>query len=238
MRILTEEEVSFVAGGDGTDDGGDIVVIGTYAVGGGYASGGSYDSSGSTSPMSGPQDRGPAGPGRTHTTPHGYKYTVSNFLTSEQTAVLDDIVEYGMTHGKQGSINAVAALAFAESSFKPNAGSGTEHVGLGQYSTEEWKARGETGDISSPQDQIKALFHDYDYYMDRYRSVTSTNEYGINDAHVSMLEYFEIKHHGGSNETNWNKVDPNSGDPKDHSDDITYRQEIANANSYLGWRLM
>lgn len=212
MRILSEIELTFVSGGDGTDSGGDVVVTAP-------SSGVDYFPSPGQSPT-GQGNRGPVQANQPHTTPFGHVYKAGINLSSIQTANLDRIVDYGFSKG-QSETAAVAALAFAESSLDNSKVNGS-HQGLGQYNSTEWSARGETGSISNANDQVKALFHDYEYYAQRYQEAVSTNAAGINDAHVSQLEYYEIKHHAGSNATNWDVVDGESH--------ITYRQEILNAN--------
>lgn len=216
MRALTSEEMHLVAGGDGTS----IVVTGhriqpgsSLPVGWGQGGGGGGGSQYNT---------GPARAGQVHQLPGvSFFYTVNVNLDQQQTKNLDAIVSYGISHGfNVGEIANVAASALLESSLRETKVN-TDHVGLGQYNQSTWNQLHEAGSINNTSDQIAALYNDMKFYESLFAQAQQTDAYQINESHINIGEYFEIKHHGGRSETNWAVADT-TGETYRHELDRNY----------------
>jgi hypothetical protein len=180
MRALKPEEMELVAGGDGTT----ITVTGTrterppsyyewWKLSGSEGGGGS----GTTGGGFGGGGAGSTGvvAGSPHTTDEGHVYVIDINLTAAQTAVVDDIVDYGKDHGySEAEIDIAVTDAYYESSFSQSETNGT-HIGLYQYSQQTWSDLGESGSIYNTPDQIAAIYHDISRYGPRYETAISNN---------------------------------------------------------------
>lgn len=224
MRMLTNEEINFVAGGmDEYDDsgngnggggnGGDVVV--TAPGGGGFGSGATFTNPGSggdgggATPGGGDNAAGGADPyahREEHVTPGGHHYIVNGdlHLSDKQIAMINKIVDYGFSHGYGTQAMDVAVRqAFYESSFGKIVDNPTNSSvkGLYQYDANTWHDLGHDGmDRSSDSDQIKAMYQDIDKYWNRWESGASQQVPG----NYTFEKYMEVKHHLGNNSTDWN----------------------------------
>lgn len=186
-----------------SDDGGGY--DGTWSSGdsGGIGSSGSSTGGGTSTA---------AQAGLVHYTPEHHTYIIDVNLTSAQTQVLDQIVDYGLDHNFTASeVAVVAADAYYESSFSQSAVNGT-HVGTFQYDPSTWAANGYSGSISSLSDQISAMFSDISRYEDRYTAALTDTSTGLAAAGLTFGQYFEIKHELGNSSVDWNGVNPVTGD--------------------------
>lgn len=220
MRDLTPEECEFIAGGDGNNPPinpeypPEIVVVaspppyqppwtppyippqppppidcGCEGGGGGGGGGGS----------------GGEGDGvHERTSPGGVTYEYDANLSPAQLALVDKIVDYGQTHNYTAAqIEIAVRQGFYESSLGTITSNPTNSnvQGLYQYDAQTWADRGHGGmDRSSANDQIAAFFGDIRYYETRYANGIANGQI---PASLPFEHYMEVKHHLGSNSTNW-----------------------------------
>jgi hypothetical protein len=132
-------------------------------------------------------------------------------LDPQQSLILDQIVDYGLDHGYTAKEIAVAAIdAYYESGFKQSAVNGS-HIGLFQYNPSTWSANGEVGNINNAFDQIRAIFNDITKYESRYTTAWNDASTGLAASGLSFGQYFEIKHELGNSSTDWNAINPVTG---------------------------
>jgi hypothetical protein len=124
-------------------------------------------------------------------------------LSPAQVNTAGQIIDYGIAnYNTYGQYTGLAVnMAFAESSLGTIDNNPT-HFGLYQYSHATWNDRHAHLDIRNQSDQIKAFYHDLQWYGQRYT-------YGHNQSseipwNVAFDAYVEIKHHAGAYSQDWN----------------------------------
>lgn len=216
MRILTQDEIGMVAGG--LDENGEVDgVIVNGGGGSGFGGGDGYSNPGTGgdggggygggTPGSGGGAGTPPEPGREfHTSAGGHGYVVHDnvHLSESQIKVVEQIIDYGFSHGySPGSINVMIGQAFYESSLGSlrNNPTNPNVTGLFQYDANTWNDLGHGAtDRFSDAAQIAAMYKDLDKYWARYETNTTA---GAMPTGLSFAEYFEVKHHLGNSSTDF-----------------------------------
>ncbi len=126
-------------------------------------------------------------------------------LTVAQTAVAQQIIQYGQQNGFTSAQQQTAVkAAFIESSLgvgMQNPGSTAQ--GLFGYTVGQWAVSGNGGSISSNSDQIAAFYGDVNRYTARFNALPSSTTDGI-----TVDEYIYVKHHDGTNATDFSDSAP------------------------------
>lgn len=212
MRALTQDELREVTAGlvhRGIHPFDASVSTLTVTAGGGQnhigSGGGGGSSGGGSTGGGGPIGGGGGGTGglaagAVHTTPGGTSYTTHLNLNQTQVQTIDQIVDYGNSHGKTATeIKIAVNQAFYESSLGTMNSNGS-HFGLYQYSNSTWSETHGDLNINSQSDQVTAIYQDLATFEARYATGQAN---GAIPGSLSFDDYFEIKHHLGGNSTDW-----------------------------------
>ncbi len=196
MRELTHMEMDSIGGGDD----GTVVVVDLVTFDNDY--GGPPNST----PV-GSNPHSPNSPPSNHanpTTPNVkvWNSAIMSQLSQAQKDEVDAIATYGLQHGyTESQITAVIDQAYYESSLGSNENGNSTHFGLFQYNTATWAQNGYGSmNINSDADQITAMYNDLTTYEGRYASGQAA---GSIPSTMSFEDYFEVKHHLGTNWTDF-----------------------------------
>ncbi|KJV36375.1 hypothetical protein [Luteibacter yeojuensis] len=216
MQKLTKEDRDLIAGGQHTtllpgpnvpeppsiptdpdDPSGGIAGDGNGGGGGGDGAGGGGAGNGDGGSESSQDKR----PKYQHKTPGGIPFTTRALLNHEQVALASEILDYAQARGIRSDYAGILVRqAFYETSLGTNFRNPT-HIGIFQYGPKTWAERHNDLNINSRSDQIKAMYRDVEGYGPRYSEKHNSGEIPW---HISFEYYVELKHHGGTNFTDWN----------------------------------
>lgn len=218
MRNLTLDELDMVAGGEDVET---IIIVAhkdddfikTHTK--------EYGDSGPTGDSHGDGGNGKGSTGTTHTTLGHNSWHTDIKLDKDQTLIVDHIVDYGISHGfTDEQISDVVKQAFNETTLGKFESANNPHDGLFQYDATTWNALGHGNlNMYSNDDQIQAMFDDLAKFLVRYNSGVAS---GSIPASLSFEDYFELKHHGGSNSTDWDS--PYIKEYHSHSDKLGFHR--------------
>lgn len=139
-------------------------------------------------------------------------------LQQSQIDTISAIVDYGKSHNMhQYQIHIAVNQAFYESSLGllTHNPSNSSVTGLYQYNSSTWSALGRGSlDINSQADQIHAMYDDIVAFGSLYSQGFMG---GAIPTDVTFDQYIEVKHHLGSNSTDWhNPVVSDYQNKEDH----------------------
>ncbi|WP_184429137.1 hypothetical protein [Xanthomonas campestris] len=145
--------------------------------------------------------------GGAYTTPGNNSYATGANLSQAQSNTAATIVDYGLSHGFLFSdIKIAVNQAFYESSLgtMESNPSNSSVQGLYQYNAATWSDLGHSAlNRASDSDQVAAMYSDIVAFHSRYNSGIGS---GAIPSTLTFENYIEVKHHLGSNSTDWNSA--------------------------------
>ncbi|NIK06845.1 hypothetical protein FHY11_000311 [Xanthomonas arboricola] len=142
--------------------------------------------------------------GQSYRTPGGNTVNVSANLSDAQVTTVGKIVDYGYSHRMlPDEVSTAVNQAFYESSLGAITSnpSNPNVQGLYQYDATTWDSLGHSAlNRSSTDDQIAAMYSDIRSFEVRW---AAGRQAGSIPTSLLLEDYIEIKHHLGSNSTNW-----------------------------------